>query len=228
MVKRAICVAVLVACGGKDNAGHVDAPNTTAEVDCSDGLDDNGDGKPDCADPTCANVVACVPAIPAGWTGYTVFYEGTAASAPSCSAPYATAQPLAHDGLDAPDATCSPCICSGSGICTASGGDPTLPPATWANDAVTCTGTTAATGCAGTDACEPNVPAPFAGPCIRSDGDVQCPSGSFSDRHVVYTSVTDTRACTACTCSPTICAIGGGAPTGSATATGAITFCCKA
>ena len=44
------------------------APNCVRipESDCLDGKDNNGDGLADCADPTCAAVVACVPDAPAG------------------------------------------------------------------------------------------------------------------------------------------------------------------
>lgn len=47
---------------------HCAAPNCVRipESDCLDGKDNNGDGLADCQDPTCANRVACVPAVPTG------------------------------------------------------------------------------------------------------------------------------------------------------------------
>lgn len=36
--------------------------------------------------------------------------------------------------------------------------------------------------------------------CIFTPGDTQCPAGYDEDRRVVYTEVSDTRGCTACTC----------------------------
>jgi hypothetical protein len=55
-------------------------------------------------------------------------------------------------------------------------------------------------GCPNSGACLPTVPA--AAWCIRTDGDVPCPSPSFTQRHVVSdpTDVMDGRACGACTC----------------------------
>jgi len=37
-------------------------------------------------------------------------------------------------------------------------------------------------------------------PCILSPGDLSCPPGAYSVRHVYYASVSDSRACTACAC----------------------------
>src|SRR5207253_611948 len=36
------------------------------EQDCTNGLDDDGDGSTDCEDPDCSDF-SCVPAPPAGW-----------------------------------------------------------------------------------------------------------------------------------------------------------------
>ena len=38
-------------------------------------------------------------------------------------------------------------------------------------------------------------------PCILASGDLACPAGAYSVRHVYYAALTDGRTCTACTCS---------------------------
>lgn len=60
------------------------------------------------------------------------------------------------------------------------------------------------TQCAGHDGCvaveAPS--APFVRVCIHTDGDVACPSASYPNKVVSYTSVHDGRSCAACTASP--------------------------
>ena len=61
-------------------------------------------------------------------------------------------------------------------------------------------------GCASTSVCAPIPAAPFSGHlCVSAKGDLLCPVGSlYNVRHVTYSTATDTRACTSCTCaSPT-------------------------
>jgi hypothetical protein len=42
---------------------------------------------------------------------------------------------------------------------------------------------------------------PFgANACIFASGDIPCPAGAYSHRHVVYGQVSDTRGCSSCTC----------------------------
>lgn len=73
-------VFVAVACSSfsatEEQPGGVGADGgsgpSPANEDCLDGRDDNGDGAGDCADPSCAPYVHCVPAVdaPSGWEGY--------------------------------------------------------------------------------------------------------------------------------------------------------------
>lgn len=54
--------------------------------------------------------------------------------------------------------------------------------------------------CKGSQVCVPLPPSPFeARPCIASPGDVACPA-FYSYKRVVYSGMTDTRDCSACTC----------------------------
>lgn len=82
------------------------APNCVRvpESDCLDGLDNNGDGLADCADPTCNTQVTCVPSVAAG-NEIGIF---SAAACPATN--YSVAEHL-NQGLNAP-ATCSGCGCT--------------------------------------------------------------------------------------------------------------------
>ena len=84
---------------------HCTAPNCTRDVesDCLDGLDNNGDGLIDCADPTCTTVM-CVSSIPGDEIG-------TISS--SCSdSNYPTPETF-HQTLSS--VTCTGCGCSATG-----------------------------------------------------------------------------------------------------------------
>src|SRR6185436_13460197 len=79
--------------------GMANEAGKPAESDCLNGIDDNGDGLADCQDPTCTNVVTCVPADnPAG----ILTQEG-------CPDEFANEETLYRD-LNAP-ASCSGCSC---------------------------------------------------------------------------------------------------------------------
>lgn len=170
------------------------------------------------------------------------------------------------------------------GSCAPGGGTPTLPPTSWTTRARGCgepSGGSKAAGC-GANTCMPPAGGAFnRGACVYQQGDVACPSGSFSSKFVYSQGVDDQRGCSSCSCgSPdgvecpgsklevwssagcsgapagTIntpgdgscidvtttltpglkykkgtasggsCPASGGLPTGSATATQPITFCC--
>jgi hypothetical protein len=72
---------------------------------CLDGIDNNGDGLADCADPTCNNFVECVPSVSNGTIG--VLTGG------NCPADY-TNHTVVHQGL-----TNNSCTCNGSCSCSA-------------------------------------------------------------------------------------------------------------
>jgi len=73
------------------------------ESDCLDGVDNNGDGLTDCADPTCEPVVECVPAAPAAGELGVHVTDGV------CPTDYDTPE-LFHTGLQ-PQA-CTGCACA--------------------------------------------------------------------------------------------------------------------
>lgn len=283
-IRALVLTSVLLACGGGKGAtpdAHVDAKTIdaprAAEANCFDGLDDNGDGLPDCADPTCATVAMCVAEIPADWIGYDQLFDGSA-SPPGCTAPFTGTATPGSSGLTAAAATCDACTCGtpanmtcdlpdqitvqdalcgntptdvgqlavpaawdgtcfgndgfpgGNTVCGANGTSPcnvsvtanaptvtggscapaggaaTVPPTSFSNIGVACTGAPHGAGCTGTDVCQPKPAQGFeSGLCIHHDGELDCPAGPFTNKHVFYTGVTDTRGCTACGC---------GAPTG--------------
>ena len=102
----------------EDAAGDVtlDAkPDVVAEAgfesDCTNGLDDDADGLPDCADPDCAVIVTCVPAAPPGWTGPSfVRARATADAVTDCGS--MTQGDTFYQGLMAGGHTCN-CTCGG-------------------------------------------------------------------------------------------------------------------
>jgi hypothetical protein len=81
------------------------APNCVRkpESDCLDGLDNNGDGLADCADPTCAAQTTCTPAVAVG--NEIGLFTGSA-----CSGDYGTTEHM-NQSLVVPS-TCSGCGCS--------------------------------------------------------------------------------------------------------------------
>jgi hypothetical protein len=84
-----------------------------AESDCLDGLDNNGDGLADCADPTCRPArVMCVPGVTAG-NEIGVFVDAGSADA-GCFGEYDLGT-VEHKTLQVP--ACSACGCSVSGTC---------------------------------------------------------------------------------------------------------------
>lgn len=94
--------------GGGDTGTGADA---TADVVGDATSDVTLDVLEEPAPPACTGAFACVPAVPAGWTGPLEVYEGATAP-PSCTTNYTEAFD-AHDALDAPPATCG-CSCDGS------------------------------------------------------------------------------------------------------------------
>jgi hypothetical protein len=83
-----------------------------AESDCLDGIDNNGDGKIDCDDPTCTEV-QCVAAVPAG-------AEVGLMNASGCAGDtgFPTVEPQ-NQNLSQP--SCTGCGCAVDGVCRLSG-----------------------------------------------------------------------------------------------------------
>jgi hypothetical protein len=168
------------------------APDVGADV-ASDGAEDGspdvgadaaGDGpaacdghNPDCSNPTCQPAFACIPAVPAGWTGPTVLFDATSAGAPAPAAAPCPASPqYANDAYDGhaspfPEGTCS-CTC---GAASATCGGPTVTvyqDSQCASACVTVPNVSAcAKGCASSTALSAAVtanPAPSGGSCPAS------------------------------------------------------------
>ena len=206
--------------------------------DCFNGIDDNGDGIVDCADPQCKPVKVCVAVPTGGWLGLGTLYDGSAGGAPTCADPFAMTMMPGSDGLTSSPATCGACLCSAAsgGACASGGGSATLPPVSWTGigasrarprrlDTAGCTN----------EMCVPRAGSAQAasatsGLCIHQSGDLACPTGTpFTARHVFYRDDSDDRDCSLCTCgapSGSVCAPAGGSATGSATGSDAETYCC--
>lgn len=232
MRRSLVVLCAIAACGDGPGSDKVDAA-IAAEASCFDGLDDNGDGRPDCADPSCASLGLCVPQVPTGWSEYAALYVGASPGPSTCTEPYPTMVSAGNADPKGAPASCTACSCGpqAGGSCPPTGGTAITQAATWGRHGAACERMPdAATGCTGADRCVPRSPIGLtAGVCIQHDGDIPCPSGSFSDRHVLYTMLADTRGCAACSCGPPVggaCAASGGQPIGAVTAVGPVTFCC--
>jgi hypothetical protein len=244
--------------GGMKPPQHEKDSGTTPPAhdkeDCSNGIDDDGDGDPDCADDDCT-ASSCVGAAPSGWTGPSVVYVGS--DPPNCGGNYAEATLSGGTAVDADPADCSTCSCSNStaacasivniitttdaqcdgtsctdsvgeacktldSSCFASAGtgyvsmqlpsglascsptaaqDPTVGDASWKKEVRACTATDKLHigGCAQGEVCAPKTP--FEGSiCVSKTGDLACPNAAYSEKHVYYKGVNDTRSCSECGC----------------------------
>jgi hypothetical protein len=77
---------------------------------CGNGVDDDGDGKIDCADEDCG-AYSCVAAAPDGWTGPLALYVGSDAT-PTCSGNYGSEALRGGSAVNATPAVCSSCSCT--------------------------------------------------------------------------------------------------------------------
>lgn len=91
------------------------------------------------------------------------------------------------------------------GACAASGGVLSAPTPTWSQQARVCSGAPAGQGCSGSkSACVPKPPTTFLPQsCIWKSGAETCPA-SFPNKVMLYSSISDTRQCSACQCSSPI------------------------
>src|SRR5581483_4582523 len=92
-----------------------DAMTCTASEVCGDGIDNDCNGKADCADPACITGWVCAPALPNGWQR--VAYDPD--QRPNCPSGYASPSDVG-EGLVAPPATCT-CGCTTTAPSCASG-----------------------------------------------------------------------------------------------------------
>jgi hypothetical protein len=97
----------------------------TGPESCTNGIDDDCNGKVDCADPACG-AYTCAPAVPSGWDGPVALAEVPGGSAlPACPTAF-EALVDASLGLSAPSAATCDCTCGASGkatgqVCSATG-----------------------------------------------------------------------------------------------------------
>jgi hypothetical protein len=119
-------------------------------------------------------------------------YEGKAAAGGACTQ---VPQLVPYDGAIGLPAQ------AGGGTCAPSGGQASVPPAQWASDAVICSGAKTGGGCSTPGSrCAPR-PGVTWRACIWRAGDTTCPSGVYTYRRQIYTSIADSRGCTSCACS---------------------------
>lgn len=78
---------------------------------CTNGIDDNGNGKIDCADPACQTAgYVCAPAMP-GWKGPVAIWSGPTGSEPACKGGYPSVEASGNSGLEPGTVTCQSCSC---------------------------------------------------------------------------------------------------------------------
>src|SRR5262249_44260713 len=87
---------------------HADAP--PAVENCTNGVDDNGNGLVDCADPACQPGYECLPAPAAGWTVARVDTGASNSAAPPCPTGYGSPSTLGS-GFAVPSPGCTTCSC---------------------------------------------------------------------------------------------------------------------
>lgn len=96
----------------------------------------------------------------------------------------------------------------GEGTCTPSLQSPTVPPATWTQQATVCVAAQISSGgCMAGQACAAPTSPPLATPlCIYKQADVPCDQSAYPNRTLAYGTIQDTRGCTACNCNTPSCA----------------------
>ena len=85
----------------------------TGSEDCTDGVDNDSDGKVDCADSDCTAGFSCHNPVPVGWTGHYALADGTFAALPG-NCPGSTYPNPFYTGYRSPNAAppqCSTCSC---------------------------------------------------------------------------------------------------------------------
>lgn len=245
-------------------------PIDTGTEDCTNGTDDDNDGKADCQDTDCTPYFMCVTPPPTGWLGHFELYEGVPASMPACAAPFSTLAVVAGRDPSFQPATCSQCSCgsptsvtcsdaklviwendtcdsstgwgnftyqsygtcagwnlnpgdagtgvpsaaswitppqaqAGTGFCSPSIVQATLPSVNWSTVGAACQVDQPGAGCPGQNVCVPKPSGSFkSGVCIYKAGVNNCPTGPYFNKYVFYQEYADSRGCDSCTCgSPT-------------------------
>jgi hypothetical protein len=159
-------------------------------------------GTIDVVDATCNGTPNCGAqfAVPAGWDGSCYGPDKLPGGVTTCGV---NSGAMCNMGTSA----CNVAAQMGSltvsgGSCTASQQIPNIAPPAWGVAGEACGGAPNVTkGCNTGQSCMPKPQAPFhTGVCIQKGGDNACPPGQFSQKHLFYTSASDTRACSDCSC----------------------------
>jgi Divergent InlB B-repeat domain len=248
-------------CTGKGACNaNILAPTTVTATfmveDCRNGIDDDGDGLADCADPDCTGQSFRCVAVPTGWSGPVARWHG-AGTTPGCTGDFSTSAYTGSGSFSPGPASCTACTCSGQscgiqgsvfdspteGGCevgiplpmpntvpldtcvrlpsssidgkqiariaadqnrdtcgTPSGGAVTRNASSFLETARLCASPRVLAGCGAGSVCAPPSAAPFEQKlCIYRQGSFACPAG-FSAPATYYTGYTDTRVCSACSC----------------------------
>jgi hypothetical protein len=139
-----------------------------------------------CSNPNATNFVTLTAPVP--WDGTCTATEAAPAGGTCMGNP-------CNQSIEVALATVS------GGSCLATGGTPVMTTPTWAEGSKACRAATTLTGCDGGQACVLRPPSPYDDRvCIGKAGNLACPGGAFSDRHVFFGDFVDTRNCTMCTC----------------------------
>jgi len=111
--------------GGAGGTGGMPTTTTTTGMpteNCTNGVDDDGDGDADCADADCTmGGYVCLDKLPNGWAGPYALFEGATGMVPaSCPSEFPTSFATGNSELNAPAATCKACSCTPPAVtCTA-------------------------------------------------------------------------------------------------------------
>jgi hypothetical protein len=98
-------------------SGSTSSTGTGAtESDCTNGLDDDGNGYADCYDPNCTGAGFQCTDVPEGWSGPSAFYEGSPTTIPCCPLDYPSLGPRGGASVAAQAAACSACGCSPASV----------------------------------------------------------------------------------------------------------------
>lgn len=186
-----------------------------------------------CDDSRCQSLVTCVGEAPSGWAG-PVELALAPGTLPPCDATFPTKLFEGGDQPKADPATCSTsCYNVGGGCAPTPVDGGTFPPASWTNKALGCRANPPSNGnCGGGKACSPRPSTLFRQSlCIANlTGDVPCPSGPYTDRHVLGQSISDTRSCDPPTCrllAGVSCQADPNPVKGSLSAASLVTVCCS-
>jgi len=157
-----------------------DGPDACApiETDCLDGIDNDCNGKTDCADPACTAGYTCVPTASNGWSGYALYDDGRTTGCPTS---YPTALDT-YEGIIFSPATCTACSCTASGTTCGTSAVSCGATCTVALDTIgaTCDDFGDPITIDGTSSCSASVPPATGGTCASGGGGATVPPVSFS------------------------------------------------